>query len=255
MPPVLSVQHLSVRFDGRTVINDVSLDIPEHGITVLVGRSGSGKTTFLRALNRLNEEVVPCEVSGRVLLLHSQQPEAHALDIYSLDQNELPALRRTVGMVFQSPNVLPVSIRRNITLPLALVAQCPRDALEDRLEEALTTCALWAEVKDRLDSPASSLSGGQQQRLCLARALALQPEVLLLDEPTASLDVYATEQIENLLCSVAQTMPLVVVSHSLAQARALADRIFFFAEGRLSEPVHKHDCATNARLAALFGAA
>jgi phosphate transport system ATP-binding protein len=254
MHPVLSVQHLSVRFDRRTIINDVSLDIPERGISVLVGRSGSGKTTFLRALNRLNEELAPCQVSGRVLLRHRQQPAA-PVDIYSLDQSELPALRRTVGMVFQSPNVLPVSIRRNITLPLALVAQCPRDALEDRLEQALTTCALWAEVKDRLDSPASSLSGGQQQRLCLARALALQPEVLLLDEPTASLDVYATEQIENLLCNVAQTMPLVVVSHSLAQARALADRIFFFAEGKLSEPVQKHDCASHARLAALFGAA
>jgi phosphate transport system ATP-binding protein len=291
MPALLSVRHLSISFHERTVVKDVSLDIPKSGITVLVGRSGSGKTTFLRALNRLNEEISPCEVRGQVLLhcplthayqpLHGNEPAlasvpiqekepAHVnnarqaeknvyadtstqspVDIYELPPSSLPALRRTVGMVFQNPNVLPVSIKRNITLPLSLVAHCPQGELEQRLKHALSTCALWAEVQDRLNAPANSLSGGQQQRLCLARALALQPRLLLLDEPTASLDVFATQQIEDLLRTLGQQVPMVVVSHSLAQARSLADRIFFFSEGSLF-PVEKNDYASNAELAALF---
>ncbi len=229
--PLFAVRNLSVRFSGRLALDTVSLDIPAAGVTALVGRSGSGKSTFLRALNRLNEEVAPCTTSGSVLLaLDNAAPR----QVYSLRREELPLLRRRVGMVFQTPELLPAGILHNLTLPLMLAAGCDMAEAEARAKAALQECALWAEVADRLEAPAAGLSGGQRQRLCLARALALEPAVLLLDEPTAALDVHAAAQIEALLLRTAERLPLVLVSHSPAQALRLAARAHVFAEGKIT---------------------
>ena len=230
MTVMFSVRNLTVRFSGRLALDDVSLDIPAAGVTALVGRSGSGKSTFLRALNRLNEEVAPCTTSGAVLLALDGAP---AQPIYRLRREELPLLRRCVGMVFQTPELLPASILRNITLPLMLTGSCDAAEAEARAVAALQECALWAEVADRLNAPAAQLSGGQRQRLCLARALALEPAVLLLDEPTAALDVHAAAQIEELLLRTAERLPLVLVSHAPAQALRLAARVHVFAGGKI----------------------
>lgn len=222
----IRITQLSVRFSGKAVIDDISLAIPSGGPTFLLGRSGSGKTTLLRAINRLNECFEGCETRGKIQV----KLGGEWIDAY--DRNT-PAetLRRRVGMVFQSPNVLPLSIARNISMPLeATLALSPSES-RDRIEEALRDVHLWDEVRDRLSSPAATLSGGQQQRLCLARTLALKPEILLLDEPTSSLDFRAAKQIEALLEELKTRYTLVVVSHSLSQAMRLAEHVFVLYEG------------------------
>lgn len=231
------IQNLSVSFHGRKAVCNVNADLPAGGITVLLGRSGSGKTTFLRALNRLNETFDGYEGSGSVSLLLGGK----MTDIYSPKSLEPTALRRKVGMVFQTPNPLPMSIRRNITLPLQLMPESRRSDTEGRMEAALKTTGLWDEVKDRLDAPANRLSGGQQQRLCLARALALEPEFLLLDEPTASLDKRSSELIEDHLLSLKQRYSIVMVSHSVRQALKLGGYFVFLRDGTVIASVSKAD--------------
>lgn len=226
-----SVRGLNVFFGDRKVLSGVEEDFPEGGVTVLLGRSGSGKTTLLRSLNRLNEcfEGYRGEGSASVRLggtLHQ---------IYGDDSLSLSLLRRSVGMVFQTPNPLPLSIRKNMTMPLSVVADMGKREAEAAMEHALTEVGLWDEVRDRLDRPAMSLSGGQQQRLCLARALALEPEILLLDEPTASLDSLAGSRIEELILSFRERYSVIMVSHSLSQARKLADVVFVMSEGRIDQ--------------------
>ena len=226
----LRLHHLEVAFADRVVVRDVSLDVPGQGLTVLVGRSGSGKTTLLRAMNRLNEAYPQCRTTGQVEAdlgagLVPLYPEA------GVAVPPLSSIRRRIGMVFQTPNVLPLSVFRNMALPLEEVAGMRGEALHEAVEGALVRVGLWEAVRTRLDAPAASLSGGQQQRLCLARALALEPSVLLLDEPTASLDAHATRVVEALLVELAQTYPLVLTSHSLGQARRLASRLVVMEEG------------------------
>ncbi len=222
----ISVQNLRICFGQRVILNNLTLDAPVGGPTVLVGRSGCGKSTLLRAINRLNECFPDCQTSGRVYVrLHDA-----VVNVYA-EEMPLATLRRRVGMVFQTPNVLPVSIARNITLPLTATSSVHKSELAGRVEKALRTALLWEEVKDRLAHPAATLSGGQQQRLCLARALALEPEILLLDEPTASLDFKAAGQVEDLLLSLAERYTLLLVSHSLSQARRLARRLLVMCEG------------------------
>ena len=224
-----SVRSLDVSFGGRRVLHGIDADFPASRITVLLGRSGSGKTTFLRALNRLNECFEGCESSGDVrvslggILMPTAGPNAPSIS----------RLRRAAGMVFQTPNPLPMSIRRNVTLPVSLAGDLSRDRLEEILRERLQEVGLWEEVADRLDSPASTLSGGQQQRLCLARALALDPELLLLDEPTASLDRDAALRIEELILSFRGRRSVILVSHNLRQARRLADVALVLSGGRI----------------------
>lgn len=220
---------LSVSFSGRTILKDLTLSFPAKTLSVVIGRSGSGKTTFLRALNRLNECFPGCETSGTVGL----RDDISFLDVYS-NGIRLSELRRRVGMVFQSPNVLPISISKNVALPLRLVLGLRRNEISHRMEETLKSVHLWEEVKDRLRDQATTLSGGQQQRLCLARALALQPDVLLLDEPTASLDFRAAVKIEELLLELKKNYTIIAVSHSLSQARRLADRVLVLKEGRIA---------------------
>lgn len=230
--PVLLVRDLSVSFFDHPVLRHVDLAVPSGGIAVLVGRSGSGKTTLLRAVNRLNEEVPGCRTEGQVELLTKRG----TLEVFpgrGADAVSLPELRRRVGMVFQTPQVFPVSVFSNVAMPLSVAAGCPRSELEDRVREALVQADLWNEVKDRLTMSAERLSGGQQQRLCLARALALEPDVLLLDEPTASLDVHASRRVEELLLSLSEHLPVIMVSHGLAQSLRLASFLAVMEAGRV----------------------
>ncbi|WP_153111936.1 phosphate ABC transporter ATP-binding protein [Propionivibrio limicola] len=229
-PAAIRIRHLSVSFANRPVLRDLSLDIPAGGLTFLLGRSGSGKTTLLRAINRLNECLPGCATCGQIEL----QLGATRLDAYA-PSTPVEELRRRAGMVFQSPNVLPLSIARNLSLPLAVTLGLGAAECEARTEQALREVHLWNEVKNRLGAPAATLSGGQQQRLCLARTLALRPDILLLDEPTASLDFKAARQIEELLAELKLRYTLLVVSHSLSQAHRLADQVFVLHDGQRIE--------------------
>jgi phosphate transport system ATP-binding protein len=231
MAVAIRIERLSVDFSGKAVLRDVSLEIPKGGPTFLLGRSGSGKTTLLRAINRLNECFPACRTSGRVVVNTADG----AMDAYAPD-TAVEVLRRRVGMVFQTPNVLPLSIARNICMPLEATQGMRGAEAEARMEEALREAHLWSEVRDRLRDPAVALSGGQQQRLCLARALALRPDILLLDEPTASLDFKAAQMVEELLGELKSRYTLVVVSHGLSQARRLAEYLFVLHDqGRVEE--------------------
>ena len=233
----VTLYDLSVAFGGREVLRQISAAFPPNRISVLVGRSGSGKTTLLRSINRLNEEFPGCATSGRVEVDTGHGPR----DIYAGADGKpavsLTELRLRVGMLFQTPNCFPVSVYRNIAMPLTLVGGSDAAETPDRVQAALAAVGLWKELHDRLDAPADSLSGGQQQRLCLARLLALRPSVLLLDEPTASLDVHASREIEELLLELAATYTLIMVSHSLRQAGRMGDTVLVCENGRVAASI------------------
>ena len=221
------IEHLSLRYaDGTESLKDVNLAIPAHAITVLFGPAGGGKSTLLRVLNRLNDLTDVVNVSGRVLL--------DGQDILD-PKTDVIALRRRVGMVFARPVPLPLSIRANLTYGLELAGERRKTRLEEAIERSLHQAALWDEVKDRLDEPAFSLSGGQQQRLCLARNLAIEPEVILLDEPTSGLDPISTAKVEGSLQELKSRYTIVLVPHSIQQAARTADYAAFFLQGELIE--------------------
>ena len=224
-----TLQGTNVSFSAKNVLSDINLEIRAGSITVLVGRSGSGKTTFLRIFNRLNELFHGAVTTGRVFL----NIGGKVSDIHD-DGLQVEFLRRKVGMVFQNPNVLPSSIFANIAMPLKVVSGINSVEIENRVELALRQVQLWEEVKDRLKQPAVSLSGGQQQRLCLARSLSLEPEILLLDEPTASLDFKATVKIEELLTGLKERYSIIAVSHSLTQTFRIADQIVVLKDGKVT---------------------
>jgi phosphate transport system ATP-binding protein len=224
----ITIRNLSVRFSERTVLKGINLSTWPGQITVIVGPSGSGKSTLLRAINRLNEFFPNCHANGIVEL----SLDGRYGDIYK-DFVPLPELRRKVGMVFQTPSILPFSIRKNLAMPLKVTLGLNGAGLSERVEWALQEVSLWDEVKDRLHADASTLSGGQQQRLCLARVLALDPQILLLDEPTASLDFKAAQKIEELLTRLKERYTILAVSHSLSQTRRLADRVCVLREGQI----------------------
>lgn len=232
--PVVAARGLTVRFSGKPVLHDVNLSLWAGQITVIVGPSGSGKTTLLRSINRLNECFPDCMTEGAVHL----RLDGRSGDIYR-GFLPLPELRRRVGMVFQTPVVLPFSIWKNLSMPLNVVLGLSGGSLSERVEWALREAALWDEVKDRLNAGASTMSGGQQQRLCLARVLALEPRVLLLDEPTASLDFRTTRTIEELLATLKERYTILAVSHSLSQTRRLADRVCVLREGRIVQQLDR----------------
>lgn len=229
MTAAVSLADVSVSFFNRMVLHGVSAVFPASRISVLIGRSGSGKTTLLRTLNRLNEEFPGCSTSGAVQVDFG----GGLCDIYAAGAPSLAELRLRVGMLFQTPNCFPVSAYRNIAMPLALVGGVASKEIPGKVAEALETVGLWKELKDRLETPAERLSGGQQQRLCLARLLALRPAVLLLDEPTASLDIHAARGIEELLRELAARHTIIMVSHSLRQSRRMADQILACDDGRI----------------------
>jgi phosphate transport system ATP-binding protein len=215
----LEVTDLFAWYRGRQALRGVTLPVAAGRITAIVGPSGCGKSTFLASLNRMTDLVPGCRVAGRILLDGRDIHEPGA---------DVVALRRRVGMIFQRPNPFPLTIRRNLTFPLEHHGLRDRAARDAGAEAALRQVGLWAEVQDRLDAPALGLSGGQQQRLCLARALALDPEVLLMDEPCSALDPLASGVIEDLVASLRGRYTVVIVTHNLAQARRLADDVAVF---------------------------
>jgi phosphate transport system ATP-binding protein len=241
------VEHLSVGFGPRPVLQDVHLTLEKGKLYVLVGRSGAGKTTLLRSFNRLNECFPECRTQGSLRL----NLGTRWVDIY---QDDLPVieLRRRVGMVFQTPNILPASVEKNVSLPLKLVLGLSKKDIPERVKWALRQVHLWEEVQDRLHAPAATLSGGQQQRLCLARVLALEPEVLLLDEPTASLDFRSSQKIEELLLTLKERYTILAVSHSLSQARRLGDQVLVFNEGRQVGTLERADLRQGERFQSLL---
>ena len=215
---IFELRDLSVSYGGSPAVGQVTLNVHEHLVTALIGPSGCGKTTILRCLNRMNDLVPGASVDGRVLY--------HGIDLYggSVDPVEL---RRRIGMVFQKPNPFPKSIYDNVAWGPRVLGM--KKGLDERVEKALRGAALWDEVKDRLKKSALSLSGGQQQRLCIARAIAIEPEVLLLDEPASALDPIATSSIEELMHDLKRDYTLVIVTHNMQQAARVADLTAFFS--------------------------
>ena len=212
---IIQVRDLSVRYRSRYAVRDINIDFRRNHITAIIGPSGCGKSTLLRSLNRMNDLIPGAVVEGKVLY--------HGIDIYSKDVDPV-ALRSRIGMVFQRPNPFPMSIFDNVAFGLRVNGiKLTKDELQRRVREALEKAALWEEVKDRLDAHAYSLSGGQQQRLCIARALAVEPEVLLLDEPTVSLDPISTAKIEELLISIKKDYTIIIVTHNMQQAARVSD--------------------------------
>ena len=230
----IDIRGLSVSFHGRRALGEVDLAIPPRGLTVVIGPSGSGKTTLLRSVNRLNECFPACRTTGAVRL----RLGGRWVGAYD-GACSLTDLRRRAAMVFQNPDPLPASIEKNFATPLRSVLECSRREVRDRMTVALREVLLYDEVKDRLGESALTLSGGQQQRLCLARALALEPEVLLLDEPTANLDFVATRRIEELLDRLKERYTIIAVSHSLGQTRRIADRVVVLRGGKVSQTFDK----------------
>jgi phosphate transport system ATP-binding protein len=226
------IEHLFLNYsDGTESLRDINLGIPANAITVLFGPAGGGKSTLLRTINRLNDLADVNTVSGRVLLADQTGAYINVLD----RQVDVIALRRRVGMVFARPIVLPLTIRGNLTYSMELAGERDNARLKAVIERSLIQAALWDEVKDRLDEPAVALSGGQQQRLCLARSLALEPEVILLDEPTSGLDPISTSKVEATLQELKQDYTIVLVPHSIQQAARTADFAAFFLQGDLVE--------------------
>ncbi|HVU28469.1 MAG TPA: phosphate ABC transporter ATP-binding protein PstB [Verrucomicrobiae bacterium] len=225
--PALTVRNLSVFFGGKKVLKDVSIDIASKAVTAIIGPSGCGKSTFLRSLNRMHELNPDARMEGEIRLFGE--------DIYSKNVEPV-VVRRRVGMVFQKSNPFPtMSIAENVTVGLRLNGLRDRKLLAERIEQSLQMAALWDEVKDRLHAPAISLSGGQQQRLCIARALAVQPEVLLMDEPASALDPLATQKIEDLILELKKDYTIVIVTHNMQQAARSSDFTAFFYLGELIE--------------------
>jgi phosphate transport system ATP-binding protein len=226
-PTKMTTRGLVAWFGKHEVLHGIDMDIPERQVTAIIGPSGCGKSTFIRCLNRMHELVIGAGSKGQVSL--------DATDVYATDVDPV-LLRRRVGMVFQKPNPFPsMSIRENVLAGLKLTRRLERARGAEITENALRQAALWDEVKDKLDKPGTSLSGGQQQRLCIARTLAVEPEVVLMDEPCSALDPIATARIEDLLHDLEKDYTIVIVTHNLQQATRVSDRTAFFLNGDVIE--------------------
>ncbi len=219
IPCCIKTTNLSLFYDKKAAFRDISLTLDRNSVTVIMGPSGCGKSSFLSALNRLTDFIPCCEVEGTIHLDGENLLEG------SVDRT---VLHKRVGMIFQKPNPFPMSIRKNVTFPLREHGITSKPELEARLEKALKDVGLWDEVKDRLDGPALALSGGQQQRLCIARALSLEPEILLMDEPCSALDPISSARVEELILSLQSRYTIAVVTHNLSQARRIATHAALF---------------------------
>ena len=224
MSDIITVQDLNLWYGAAQALHHVSMDIPEKSITALIGPSGCGKSTFLKTLNRMNDLISGVKVTGSVL--YKEQ------DVFAMDVSQL---RREVGMVFQKPNPFPMSIYDNVAYGPRTHGIRNKVRLDDIVEQSLRSAAIWDEVKDRLKKNAPGLSGGQQQRLCIARALAVEPQVLLMDEPTSALDPISTSKIEELATELKERYTIVIVTHNMQQAARISDRTAFFLLGELVE--------------------
>ncbi|KFE67046.1 Phosphate transport ATP-binding protein PstB [Hyalangium minutum] len=234
----MEARELTLRYGTKVAINKVSIAIPERQVTALIGPSGCGKSTFLRSLNRMNDLITSSNHTGTILLDGASIHDSH-MDVVDL--------RRRVGMVFQKSNPFPKSIFENVAYGLRVGGMKDRAELSTRVEKSLRSAALWDEVKDRLDESALGLSGGQQQRLCIARALAVEPEVLLMDEPASALDPIATAKIEELIHELKATYTIAIVTHNMQQAARVSDRTAFFYMGELVECGPTEQIFTNPR--------
>ena len=221
----ITIEHMDLWYGDFHALKDVNLNMPANQITALIGPSGCGKSTLLKSLNRMNDLVEGCRITGKMLL--------DGVDIYgSMDLN---LLRKWVGMVFQKPNPFPMSIYDNVAFGPRTHGIRKKALLDDIVERSLRGAAIWDEVKDRLKESALGMSGGQQQRLCIARALAVEPEVLLMDEPTSALDPVSTSKIEDLVTELKQRYTIVMVTHNMQQAVRISDQTAFFLLGEVVE--------------------
>ena len=248
----LVVQHLNAWYGRKQALYDVNLSFEPFSVTALIGPSGCGKSTFVRCLNRMHEEVPDTRVTGKVLV--------DAVDVYA--RSIRPRyVRQYIGMIFQQPNPLPTrSIFDNVAMGPRINGLASGAQLRDLVEQSLRQAALWDEVKDRLDAPATDLSGGQQQRLCIARAVANKPQILLMDEPCSALDPIATLQIEELISQLKEAYTVVLVTHNMQQAARVGDRTVFFLLGRIIEEgptrdlfEHPHKQETEDYISGRFG--
>ena len=226
MPAILSAHDLNLWYGAHQALHNITIDIPEKSITALIGPSGCGKSTFLKTLNRMNDLVGGVKITGEVTY------EGENIYAPSVDVNEL---RKRIGMVFQKPNPFPMSIYDNIAYGPRTHGIRNKAKLDDIVEKSLRGAAIWDEVKDRLKKNALGLSGGQQQRLCIARALAVKPKVLLMDEPTSALDPISTSRIEDLAMQLREQYTIVIVTHNMQQAVRISDNTAFFLLGELVE--------------------
>ena len=235
-PNVISMEDFCAWYGDFQALHDLKLDIPENRVTAFIGPSGCGKSTLLKWINRMNDIVPGARASGKLVL-----PD---IDILSRS-TDVVALRRRIGIVFQKPNPFPKSIFDNIAFgPRLHFAKLPKSDLDDLVEWALKKAALWNEVKDRLNKSALGLSGGQQQRLCIARAIAVGPDILLMDEPCSALDPASTSRIEDLIFELREQYSIVIVTHNMQQAARCSDRTAFFFEGRIIEEGATEDVFT-----------
>jgi len=225
-PAMVSVRDFCLHYGPKQALFNVSADFLKNHVTALIGPSGCGKSTLLRSINRLQDLIPHIHMSGD-MSLHGEPIYGSGVDVISL--------RKKIGMVFQKPNVFPMSIYDNVVYGLRIAGVFNRHTLNEAAQSALEGAALWNEVKDRLNKPASGLSGGQQQRLCIARAIAVKPEVLLMDEPTSALDPISTSRVEDLMVELKQRVTIITVTHNMQQAGRVADETAFMYMGRLIE--------------------
>jgi phosphate transport system ATP-binding protein len=223
---LIRIERLTLRYGEKLALTDIDLEIPERRVTAFIGPSGCGKSTLLRCLNRMNDLVDNVSVSGRILL--------DGADIYDR-RTDVVALRQRVGMVFQKSNPFPKSIYENVAYGLRIAGTRRKDVLDAAVEKSLKGAALWEEVKDRLGESALALSGGQQQRLCIARAIAVEPEVILMDEPCSALDPIATAKVESLIHELSERYTIVIVTHNMQQAARVSEVTAFLYLGELIE--------------------
>ncbi len=230
---IVSADGLSVSYGDEQALSDVSMAIPKNRVTAIIGPSGCGKSTFLRSINRMNDRIPSCSVDGELRF--------KGTNVYA-DEVDPVALRRTIGQVFQAPNPFPKSIYDNVAYGLRMQGKAAEVDLDDAVERALRAAALWDEVSDQLDESGLELSGGQQQRLCIARAIAPDPEVILMDEPTSALDPVAEARIEDLIDELSEEYTVIIVTHNMQQAARISDRTAVFLTG--GELVEYDDTAT-----------
>lgn len=223
---IIEVENLNLYYGNKQALKDINLKVEKNSITALIGPSGCGKSTFLRTLNRMNDMIKDVRIDGSIKI--------SGTDIYK-DNVSVELLRKNVGMVFQQPNPFPKSIYENVAYGLKIHGLKDKNKIDEIVESSIKSSALWDEVKDDLKKPALGLSGGQQQRLCIARALAVSPEILLMDEPTSALDPISTAKIEELILELKKYYTIVIVTHNMQQAARISDNTAFFLNGELIE--------------------
>jgi phosphate transport system ATP-binding protein len=235
---VITISGFNVSINNKSILNDINLVVPKNQITCIIGPSGSGKSTLIRSINRINDDIFGFETTGSILFRNEM--------IFKKNLNVVQ-LRKDIGMVFQKPCVFPKSIRENVLFGIQHTKKLSKIEKDEIVEKQLKAAALWEEVSKRLDDKGNSLSIGQQQRLCIARTLAMQPQVILLDEPTSSLDPVSTKAIEEMMLNLKEQYTIVFVTHNIQQAKRIADRIVFMCDGQILEQGTANEILTKSK--------